>query len=102
MVSQKWKEIVAKKVDCTIKEKGSFFVAQRLDCVDEVKARAKKVVESFSKGPLMCPNSTSAQLIYVLDMERELDNETKNKAMEIAVKKGAMFVMKALQVEDKM
>jgi hypothetical protein len=46
--------------------------------------------------------SREAELIRALDVKFAFDKEAVKKAVEIAKEKGAEFVIKALQLEDKM
>jgi len=106
----KAKTEMEKKVETVVKEalkddaRGPMFVVKKLDCEDEVIMKTKKAIEEIPKPhmSLMCPMSREAELIRALDVKFAFDNEAVKKAVEIAQEKGAEFVIKALQVENKL
>jgi L-lactate utilization protein LutC len=102
-MKMKVKTEMEKKVETAVTEalkddaRGPMFVLKKLDC-------EQTAVEEIpnSNMSLMCPMSREAELIRALDVKFAFDKEAVKKAVEIAKEKGAEFVIKALQLEDKM
>jgi len=108
-VNENRKTMMEKKVEKAVTEalkddaRGPMFVVKKLNCEEEVIMKTKKAVEEIPRAnmSLMCPMSPEAELVRMLEVKYAFNEEAVKKAIEIAKEKGAEFVIKALQIEDK-
>jgi hypothetical protein len=97
MTNRVWKTKAEERIKKIIKEKGSYIIAQRLGCVEELMKKAKGNVEHTFRPTLSCPNSLEVQYMYRLLMQIELDNLTGEKAMDVAKENGIMYLIKTIK-----
>lgn len=97
MTNTIWKTKTEEKIKKIIEEKGSYRIAKRLGCVEELMKAAKVNVEHTFRPTLSCPHSLEVQFMYRMLMNIELDQLTAEKAMEVAEKNGIMHLIKAIK-----